>query len=59
MVALGVGTFFIGYAISVYGYCLVRGYNVAFTDLFHSAWGGASIPAAGNKKAATAKDTPA
>jgi hypothetical protein len=46
MVALGLGTFWLGYAVSIYGYCLVRGYNVTFTDLFHSAWPGTAKSAA-------------
>jgi hypothetical protein len=41
MVALGLGTFWLGYTVTMYGYCLVRGYNVKFTDLFHSTWPGA------------------
>lgn len=38
MVALGVGTLWLGYAVSMWGYCLVRGYDVPFTALFHATW---------------------
>lgn len=40
MVALGVGAFWLGYAVTVWGYCLVRGYDVAFRDVFKSTWPG-------------------
>ena len=43
MVAVGVGTIWIGYYIAVYGYCLIRGYDVSFADLMHSTWPGAQV----------------
>ena len=52
MVAIGMGLVFIGYAVSIWGYCLVRGYNVTFPQVFHAAWPGA---AAAPAKAPAAK----
>jgi len=53
MVALGVGTFWAGYTLATWGYCLIRGYNVPFTALFHSTWPGVQVaqqaPAGGHK----------
>lgn len=53
MVALGVGTMWAGYSIALWGYCLVRGYDVPFTALFRSTWPGVAVqtqaPAAGHK----------
>lgn len=46
MVALGLGTVWAGYYLFMYGYCLIRGYNVGFTDLIHSAWPGTASKAA-------------
>jgi hypothetical protein len=39
------GLVFAGYAIGIWGYCLVRGYNVRFTDVFAPAWPGATAAA--------------
>lgn len=38
MVAIGMGLVFAAYAAGMYGYCLVRGYNVTFAELFGSKW---------------------
>lgn len=46
MVALGLGTVWAGYYLFLYGYCLIRGYNVGFTDLIHPAWPGTAKPPA-------------
>jgi hypothetical protein len=47
---------FAGYAVGLWGYCLVRGYNVTFADVFKTEWpgGGASgtNKNTGNAKAA-------
>jgi hypothetical protein len=43
MVAIGVGTLWLGYAVGIWGYCLVRGYDVPFTGVFHSQWPGPKI----------------
>jgi hypothetical protein len=47
MVALGIGLVFVGYSIGLYGYILLRGYNIAFTQMFSfSTWppAGKEIP---------------
>lgn len=33
MPAIGMGLAWFGYSLTLWGYCLVRGYNVKFTDL--------------------------
>lgn len=33
-----------GYTIGLYGYCLVQGYDIRFTDLFHVTWPGGQAP---------------
>ena len=38
MVALGVAALWAGYYLAMYGYCLIRGYNVTFTSLMHTTW---------------------
>jgi hypothetical protein len=40
-----------GYAVSIWGYCLVRGYDVSFANVFAAQWPGATTvpPAAGHK----------
>jgi hypothetical protein len=68
MVAIGLAAVWAGYAITLYGYCLVRGYDVPFTAMFRATWPGGSAPAAGTpaavkvpagQKIARAQDTPA
>jgi hypothetical protein len=49
MVAIGMGFVFFGYAVAMWGYCLVRGYNVTFADVFKNEWPG------GGTTTATAK----
>lgn len=44
MVAIGMGLVFVGYAVGMYAYCLIRGYDVPFRQVFTSRW---SSPAAG------------
>jgi hypothetical protein len=38
MIPIGVGVVFLAYTTGIWGFCLVRGYNVKFTQLFGSAW---------------------
>lgn len=38
MAAIGFGLVFLGYTAGLYGYILIRGYNVSFTELFSSSW---------------------
>jgi hypothetical protein len=40
MTAIGVGVAFLGYAGGVWGYCLIRGYNVTGPQLFRLTWPG-------------------
>ena len=40
MIAIGFGLAWAGYAIGMWGYCLVRDYNVTFADLFKATWPG-------------------
>lgn len=35
MVAVGIGMTFIGYSIALYGWILVRGYDIPFVTLFN------------------------
>lgn len=48
MIALGVGTVWVGYYLFMYGYCLVRGYDVSIGQLMGATWPGSgkSNPAA-------------
>ena len=38
MFALGMGTLFIGYTVGLYGYILIKGYNVSFKQMFVGSW---------------------
>lgn len=51
MVAVGMGMTWFGYSLVMYGYCLVRGYDVSFRDCFRTQWPGATTqpPTAGHK----------
>lgn len=40
MIPVGVGVVFAAYTTGIWGYCLVRGYNVKFTQLFAATWPG-------------------
>lgn len=40
MIPIGVGIVFAAYTTGIWGYCLVRGYNVKFTQLFAQTWPG-------------------
>jgi len=40
MIPVGVAVVFLAYTTGIWGYCLVRGYNVPFTALFKSTWPG-------------------
>jgi hypothetical protein len=53
MTPIGIGITLISYTVGVWGYCLVRGYNVKFTQLFATTW-----PAAGSSSSATQGATP-
>lgn len=53
MTAIGMGVSFLAYSIGMWGYCLIRGYDVPFLDLFKSTWPGVqanvTAPAQGHK----------
>lgn len=49
MMAVALGVAWAGYAVGIWGYCLVRGYDVPFTGLFHATW-----PAGGGSSGTTA-----
>lgn len=52
MIPVGLGLVWAGYTIGVWGYCLIRGYNVTFMQLFAPVWPGAAKAAAGKAKGA-------
>ena len=39
------GLAFGAYSLGLWGYCLIRGYNVPFTSMFAQAWPGAQAAA--------------
>lgn len=47
------GLAFAAYTLGLFGYCLVRGYNVPFTSMFGQTWPGSQVsttgPTAGHK----------
>lgn len=59
MIAIGIGLAYGAYTLGLWGYCLVRGYDVPFTYMFGQTWkstasgsaGGVTItpPTAGHK----------
>lgn len=56
MVAVVLAVMLGGYAVGIWGYCLVQGYNVPFTGLWSTAWpGGGSGGGTGNKISGTTR----
>jgi len=53
MTAIGMGLTFGAYTLGLWGYCLIKGYDVPFSALFALTWGGAQVnmtaPTAGHK----------
>jgi hypothetical protein len=53
VIAIGYGIFWAGYTLGIWGYCLVKSYDVPFTALFASSWPGAqaaeTAPAGGHQ----------
>ena len=52
MVIIGMALAWAGYAVGIWGYCLVKGYDVTFGSLFGTTWasaasssGGTALPA--------------
>ena len=46
MTAIGFAVAWAGYAIAIWGYCLVRDYDVTLPQLFKAAWPGAGTTTA-------------
>ena len=38
MAALGIGLLWVGYAAGLYGYCLLRGYDITPKQLLSTSW---------------------
>lgn len=36
MTAVGIGMVFVGYSLALYGWILLRGYNIPFTTMFNN-----------------------
>lgn len=49
MVAIGMGLVFAAYAVGIWGYCLVRGYDVSFANVFASRWPGVQVVPSGHQ----------
>jgi hypothetical protein len=54
MVVIGMGLVFAGYWVGLYGYTLIRGYDVSFIQMARPQWPGATAAA---KTPAPAKTT--
>lgn len=46
MIPIGLGIVFLSYAAGIWGFCLIRGYNVPFMKLFSPQWPGGKTTAA-------------
>lgn len=53
VVIIGMGLILAGYAAGIWGYCLVRGYDVPFTGIWGATW-----PGGGKKQPAGAVTPP-
>jgi hypothetical protein len=53
VIPIGMGVVFLAYTGGMWGFCLLRGYNVTLPDLFKTAWPGAKVsetaPSGGQK----------
>jgi hypothetical protein len=47
MIPIGVGVVWLAYTTGIWGYCLVRGYNVTFRQLFSPTWPAGKAAASG------------
>ena len=47
MIVIGMGLVFAGYWASLWGYCLIRGYDVTFTQMARPQWPGAAAEKTG------------
>jgi hypothetical protein len=43
VVAIGMALIWAGYAVSIWGYCLVVGYDVSFGNVFAPVWPGVQV----------------
>lgn len=43
MVPIGMGIIWAGYTLGIYGYCLVKDYDVQFPALFKATWPGSQV----------------
>lgn len=46
MIPIGLGMVFLSYTAGIWGFCLIRGYDVPFMKLFAATWPGAKTSAA-------------
>lgn len=53
MIAVGFAVLWAGYTLGIYGYCLVKNYDVTFPELFAQTWPGTQVaqtaPTGGHK----------
>ena len=53
MIPIGMGLTFAAYCLGIYGYCLIRSYDITFGDLFKPTWPGQQVnvtaPTGGHK----------
>jgi len=47
MIPIGFGLAWLGFAGVMWGYCLIKDYNVTFPDLFKATWPGAGAAGPG------------
>ena len=51
MIVIGIAMAWAGYTVGLWGYCLVQGYDVPFSAMFHTTWptdvAGTPSPASG------------
>ena len=38
MAGIGIGLLYLSYSFGLWGYCLFKGYNVSFKQLFSTTW---------------------
>lgn len=53
MTAIGLGLAWAGYTVFMWGYCLVRDYNVTVADLFKASWPGSGAVVTGQGTASS------
>jgi len=45
VIPIGMGLAFGAYCLGIFGYCMTRGYNVTFPQMFAQTWPGAQVNA--------------